>query len=272
MAWDSTGREEVYAWCRYFGYEDKAQVTIDSIIGCMPTMPNWGYNGDARRYWDFDVAGKLRRIERQISHYGSGLNAIPVLTDYRQHPDDFYLLRVGYAGTMQPLCNIDQEGFASQAFHAFPATLKWEAYSSDYGPNLFGHAINTATYIVNHPEFGWLAFGGNVKIKGDTITVQPLDSLRQRIYLAPLGLWLTLDSGKFENVELNSKTHTVKIELAPEDEFTKQARLRMEQPEKISNVGTFKPREKLADERGAFIVPLGKDPTWVELFGSETAP
>ena len=24
MAWDSTGQEEVYAWCKYFGYDDKA--------------------------------------------------------------------------------------------------------------------------------------------------------------------------------------------------------------------------------------------------------
>ncbi|HKP67944.1 MAG TPA: DUF5695 domain-containing protein, partial [Pyrinomonadaceae bacterium] len=98
MAWDSTGQEEVYAWCKYFGYDDKAAVSLNSIIGYMPSIPHWGYNGNARRYWDFLYAAKLQRIERQIHHYGSGLNAIPVLSEYRSHPDDEYLLRVGYAG------------------------------------------------------------------------------------------------------------------------------------------------------------------------------
>ncbi|HET7038915.1 MAG TPA: DUF5695 domain-containing protein, partial [Gemmatimonadales bacterium] len=77
MPWDSTGQEEVYAWCRYFGYDEKAQVTLNAILGYMPTVPHWGYNGSARRYWDFVYAGKLRRVERQLHHYGSGLNAIP---------------------------------------------------------------------------------------------------------------------------------------------------------------------------------------------------
>jgi hypothetical protein len=83
MAWDSTGQEEVYAWCKYFGHDDKALVSLNSIIGYMPTLPHWGYNGNARRYWDFLYGGKIRRIERQLHHYGSGLNAIPVLAHYR---------------------------------------------------------------------------------------------------------------------------------------------------------------------------------------------
>ena len=200
MAWDSTGQEEVYAWCKYFGYEDKALVALNSIIGYMPALPHWGYNGNARRYWDFLYGGKIRRIERQLHHYGSGLNAIPVLAHYREHPDDEYLLRVGYGGTMGALSNIDQEGFASVAFHSFPSTLKWDPYTGDYGPNFFGHAFNVATYVIDHPEFGWQSFGGNVSVSGNWVTVQPLDSFRKRVYIAPLGLWLTLDAGTFERI------------------------------------------------------------------------
>ena len=40
----------------------------------------------------------------------------------------------------------------------------------DYDPNFFGHVFNNATYIVNHPEFGWLPFGGNVKVEGDWVS------------------------------------------------------------------------------------------------------
>jgi hypothetical protein len=82
---------------------------LNAILGYMPTLPHWGYNGSARRYWDFLYAGKLRRIERQLHHYGSGLNAIPVLSEFRAHPDDDYLLRAGYGGLMGALTSIDEE-------------------------------------------------------------------------------------------------------------------------------------------------------------------
>jgi hypothetical protein len=265
MAWDSTGQEEVYAWCKYFGHDEKATVSLNSIIGYMPTVPHWGYNGCARRYWDFLYGGKLSRYERQLHHYGSGLNAIPVMDEYRETPNDYYLLRVGYGGTMGALSNIDQEGFASVAFHSFPDTLKWDAYTGDYGPNFLGHALNTGTYIINHPEFGWQAFGGNVQAEGDTVKVKTLDSLRKRVYIAPLGLFLTLDAGTFESVEVNAVSKTVRIGLASATPYTPKARLRIEQPAKIAGLGTFKPAAALAGARGAFDVPLGATTTWVGL-------
>ena len=265
MAWDSTGQEEVYAWCDYFGYDDKALVSLNSIIGYMPTVPHWGYNGNARRYWDFLYGGKLRRIERQLHHYGSGLNAIPALSHYRKHPEDDYLLRIGYGGTMGALTNIDQAGFASVAFHSFPSTLKWDAYSGDYGPNFFGHALNTATYVVNHPEFGWQAFGGNVKRKGDWVKVQPLDSFRMRFYIAPRGLWLTLDAGRFEAIEVNAKTGAVRVGLASATPETPIARMRIEQPAQIAGVGSYRPRQPFKQEREALVIPLQRSTTWVEL-------
>ncbi|HQU84017.1 MAG TPA: DUF5695 domain-containing protein [Pyrinomonadaceae bacterium] len=265
MAWDSTGQEEVYNWCKYFGYDDKAQVSLNSILGYMPTIPHWGYNGNARRYWDFLYGGKLRRIERQIHHYGSGLNAIPVLDSFRANPNDFYLLRVGYGGMMGALSNIDQEGFASTAFHTFPDTLKWDGYSGDYGPNFFGHAVNSATYIVNHEEFGWQAFGGNVEIKGDSVKIKPLDALRQRIYLAPFGLWLTLDAGKFAEIEINQKTKVLRVGFSPANANTKVARLRIEQPAKIKGIGKLKLVGNYKIEREAFNIPLGKTVKWIEI-------
>ena len=52
MPWDSTGQEEIYTWCRYFGFDDKAEVTLNAIRAYMPTVPNWAYNGAGRRYFD----------------------------------------------------------------------------------------------------------------------------------------------------------------------------------------------------------------------------
>ena len=266
MAWDSTGQEEVYAWCKYFGYTDQALVSLNSIIGYMPTMPHWGYNGNARRYWDFLYGGKIRRIERQLHHYGSGLNAIPVLAYYREHPDDEYLLRVGYGGAMGALSNIDQEGFASVAFHSFPGTLKWDPYTGDYGPNFFGHAFNAATYVIDHPDFGWQSFGGNITLSGEWVNVQPLDSFRQRVYVAPLGLWLTLDAGTFERVAINTRSKSVRVTLSRADTFTPNARLRIQQPAQIRGVGTYTPRQNFVNERDAFTIPLGRSTTVIDLF------
>ena len=266
MPWDSTGQEEVYAWTKYFGYQDKADVTLNAIMGYDPAIPHWGYNGSARRYWDFifGASAKYSRIERQLHHYGSGLNAIPLLAEYREHPDDLYLLRVGYGGTMGALTDIDQEGFLSPAFHSFPDLLRSDPVSGDNGPNFFGHAWNIATYVVKHPEFGWLAFGGNIKTENGVIRVTPLDSFRTRVYVAPAGLWLTLDSGKFESVVLNSKTGAVRLGLAAADEFTPVARLRADQPAKVKTE-SYRPVEALKSERGAWVVPLGKETIWIEL-------
>jgi len=59
--WDSTGQEEVYAWTKYFGYQQKAEVTLNAILGSHATVPHWGYNGSARRYWDFLYGAKDSR-------------------------------------------------------------------------------------------------------------------------------------------------------------------------------------------------------------------
>jgi len=266
MAWDSTGQEEIYGITKYFGYADKAQITLDSIVGYMPSIPHWGYNGSARRFWDFFYgAAPGGTTERQLHHYGSGLNAIPMLSAFRDKPEDFHLLRVGYAGAMGGLSNIDQEGFAGTAFHSYPQNMRWDTYSGDYGPNFFGVAANAGTYVVDHPEFGWIAFGGNVRRDGDWIKVQPLDAFRQRVFVAPLGLWLTLDSGTFENIEINMRTRVVRTGLSKATASTSRALLRIQQPARVAGVGIFRPVEALRPEREGFVVTLRKGLTWVEL-------
>jgi hypothetical protein len=266
MAWDSTGQEEIFAWTDRFGYRDKAVVALDSILGYMPAIPHWGYNGNARRYWDFIYGGAPGgTIERQIHHYGSGINAVPVLREYRAHPDDFYLLRIGYAGSMGALSNIDQGGFPSAAFHSYPWNLRWDDYIGDYGPNFFGHAVSTGTYVVNHPDYGWQAFGGNLKMESGWVTVEPLDSIRRRVYLAPLGLYLTLDRGTFQSVAVNPTTRAVRVRLSPAAEFTLTALLRVDQPAKLPNIGIYAPTGTFSSDRGGFVIPLGRATTTLEL-------
>jgi hypothetical protein len=86
-----------------------------------------------------------------------------------------------------------------------------------------------------------------------------------RVYIAPRGLWLTLDAGRFDAVEVNAKTGAVRVGLASATTETTQARLRIEQPAKIAGVGGYRLRESFKQERAAFVIPLKQGTMWVEL-------
>ncbi|KAF9522350.1 hypothetical protein CPB83DRAFT_800710 [Crepidotus variabilis] len=262
MAWDSTGQEGVYAWSKYFNDTTTATNTLNSILAYQPTIPHWGYNGNARRYWDNVYGGKLQRIERQLHHYGSGLNALPVITAFMASPTDYYLLRVGYGGLSGPLSNIDQSGFASASFHSFADTLKWDAYSGDYGPNFSGHAMGMGTFLINHPDFGWQAFGGNLVSTSPVVQIQVLDSVRRRVFIAPIGALLTLDAGSFSVISYDPAAKTIEITVTAAVSGTSGAasasngRLVIAQTANVGGIGILKPTVNLSQEGGAYTIPL----------------
>lgn len=253
MPWDSTGQEEVYMWSDYFGYRDKAEVTLNAILAYMPAVPHWAYNGNARRYWDFLYGGKIARVERQIHHYGSALNAIPVLKDYRAHPADIHLLRIGYGGLLGGIANVTQDGFGPCAFHSFPSTLAIDALSGDYGTGFFGYAVNTSSYLVKESEWGWLGFGGNVKEEKEWVSLLPTTAAKSKVFIAPAATWLSLDAGKFSKVSYHVKTGEIRIMLEKGDAFTPLARL------SIANTEGQQPyalTDDLKKERGAYVIEL----------------
>ncbi|PPQ73464.1 hypothetical protein CVT24_007555 [Panaeolus cyanescens] len=249
MAWDSTGQEGVYAWSKYFGNNATAINSLNSILAYQPLIPHWGYNGNARRYW-------------QIHHYGSGLNALPLISEFQSSPNDFYLLRVGYAGLSGPLSNIDQGGFASASFHSFADTLKWDGYSGDYGPNFSGHTMGMGTFIINHPDFGWQAFGGTVTSTSPTVNVDIRDTVRRRVYIAPIGSLLSLDAGAFSSIAFNPQTRSVQVTILPAPEnisgaaAASRAKLIIQQKAVISGFSGLKAPSGLATEAGAVIIPF----------------
>ncbi|PFH49825.1 hypothetical protein AMATHDRAFT_75995 [Amanita thiersii Skay4041] len=262
MAWDSTGQEGVYAWSKHFNHTQTATNALNSILAYQPLIPHWGYNGNARRYWDNIYGGKLMRIERQIHHYGSGLNSLPLISEFESSPSNMFLLRLAFGGLSGPLSNIDQGGFGSASFHSFADTLKWDGYSGDYGPNLSGHVMGMGTFIVNHPDFGWQAFGGNVISTSPTVQVQVRDSVRRRVYVAPIGALLTLDAGAFSLAEYDPSAKTVTLTITPSSDGSSsaaaapQGRLVVELPGRVSGVTNLRPTTSLATDAGAFVIPF----------------
>jgi hypothetical protein len=91
------------------------------------------------------------------------------------------------------------------------------------------------------------------------------DSFCTRVYLAPQGLWVTLDAGQLARVEFDVAKRTVRLGLEPTTPSAPLARVRIEQPAAIPGVGSFSPRTAFPVERGAYVVPLGAETTWVEL-------
>ncbi|KAF7717077.1 Uncharacterized protein PECH_004513 [Penicillium ucsense] len=222
MAWDSTGQEGIYYWSNYFNFTKTATKTINSILGFMPTVAHWGWNGNARRYWDFIYAGKLQRIERMIHHYGSSLNALPLLSQFRQTPADTHLLRVGYGGITGPLSNIRQDGSMYNGFHSFPDTLRGDDYSGDFGPTFLGMMLGSGVYVVHDPDVGLVTYGGDMNTSsssssssdaGGTVTVQPRDAVRRRVYVADLGIYVTIDAGQIQEFSLGYQDGKVRSPL-----------------------------------------------------------
>ncbi|MFD2744639.1 MULTISPECIES: DUF5695 domain-containing protein [Sphingobacterium] len=250
MPWDSTGQEEVYMWSDYFGFDDKATVTLNAILAYMPTVPHWGYNGSARRYWDFVYGGKLSRIERQLHHYGSALNAIPVLDAYRNAPEDYHLLRIGHAGMIGALANVTEEGFAPGAFHSYPSTLANDGITGDYGSGFYGYAAYAGTYIVQHPEFGWLAFSGNLTENKKGIQVEITTAGRNRIFVASEQLMIHAESGEIAKLDYQPKNGDITLTLVGSGDNNPAAHLRLEQ-DSYEVVGIQK------NEQGKYSIPAG---------------
>lgn len=151
-----------------------------------------------------------------IHHYGSSLNALPLLSHFRQNPTDTYLLRVGYGGVTGPLSNIRQDGSMYNAFHSFPDTLQGDDYSGDYGPNFLGMMLGSAVYLVDDPDVGLVAYGGNVATNGNTVTVQPRDAVRRRVYVAQMGVYVTISAGLIEEVSFGiSRPTSLQLRIVP---------------------------------------------------------
>lgn len=89
--------------------------------------------------------------------------------------------------------------------------MEWDPYSSDYGCGLLVHMISSTTFLIEDSEFGYLSSGGNLVSSGDTIKVEPKDTIMRPIYVAPLGLKFEVNAGVIEEITYNIGTKAVSI-------------------------------------------------------------
>lgn len=218
-------------------------------------------NFDCTNTGPISYGGKLRRIERQIHHYGSGLNALVALSAYRSNPSDSYLLRIGYGGMNGPLSNIHDDGFAAASFHSWPETLQWDGYSGDYGPGFLGLVLGSATYLVDDAELGGLAaYGGILTGTEGEVKVVTTDAVRRKIFVGPLALTVSVDAGIIQESTYNASFKSVKVTLS-----------QLSSAPKAKSVivwveGNFAVRTPgLKQSRQGWEVPLGGSPVEIDI-------
>ncbi len=124
FGFDTTGQEEVVVWNLYFGNTSAAKQTVDHVLSYMRSSGTWAYNGGSRSWGDIGNNGKYLATfgtgaqDRGLMHYRSGLNMIPLIEWYRQHPDDHFALEVAMGALTGQMANIDKDGAPSMMFHA----------------------------------------------------------------------------------------------------------------------------------------------------------
>ena len=122
--------------------------------------------------------------------------------------------------------------------------------------------MGIGTFIVNRPDFGWQAFGGNVISTSPSIQVQIHDSVHCHVYIAPLETLLSIDAGAFSSISYDPPARTVSVTItaAPDGltgaATTPNGRLVIEQKATLSGITLLKPMTNLVFNAGAYIVPF----------------
>ena len=257
FSWDSTGQEEAYIWGRFFNQSELADVVLDAVLAYDPSVPSWGFHGGALSYGDvgnnaydpwnatthttsYPLGGGSERVS---GHYRAGLNAVPVLAEYKRNPDDMYLLRLAVGGITNCLPNIDSDGAAAMGFHLSPANLKMDEYSGDWGVGFFAAARHAGAFLVIDPELGPLCFlcdidaaASSDSVAGSVITIKPRDAFRKKLFIASTGIELISEAGQIQSVSVSPTKIEVTFADVASQPLVSVLRLRVEQPAVVSGM------------------------------------
>lgn len=203
--------------------------------------------------------GKLQRIERQIHHYGSGLNAQVLLAAFRDNPSDSYLLRTGYAGASGPLANINQDGFPSAAFHSWPDTLKWDGITGDYGGGFIGLALNSGTYVAQDEDLGLVAYGGILSGEGGDVSVEVRAPVRRRVFIGPLSVLVEVDAGAISEFSYNTEQGSISVSVSQQEGSPTASQAAIWVESTAGDSWTASSDDELSEGRGGWVLSLAGD-------------
>jgi hypothetical protein len=171
------------------------------------------------------------------------------------------------AGT---LTSINEDGAPSMMLHMLPHVFDFDPHSGDFGLGFFGHSVQAGAYFVNDKSLGLMCYlcdfmYGRPKtadLGAEIVWIALRDSFRQRLFIEPLALYLTLDTGLFEKCKIDIRSKAITIwfaqnEKAGESRTFDTRRLHVEKTSESRPGKNFRPlsTKPIESVRGAFVFP-----------------
>lgn len=75
-------------------------------------------------------------------------------------------------------------------------------------------ALTAGTYVADDADLGLVAYGGTLSTSGSSVTVQPRDAVRRRIFIGPLSVLVSIDAGAITQFSYNASARTVSVTVA----------------------------------------------------------
>jgi len=99
--------------------------------------------------------------------------------------------------------------------------------------------------------------------KGSTIQIQVADSVRRRIFIAPMGALFSIDAGTFDSVQLSSSANSITLSLVPAPvgnsaaAIAPNARVIVKQTAQVTGISSVQPQNtSITMDAGAYVVPF----------------
>jgi len=136
--------------------------------------------------------------------------------------------------------------------------MKHDPHSGDYGLGFFGHSLETGAYFVEHKTLGTLCYFCDWDAASKTLV--PRDSYHRRVFVEPLALHMTLETGMFASVSFDMDKNQLKVTL---DQTTVDASAPLFSKWRLclEKTSTQRPGEKFTVtpsvmERGCFMIEV----------------
>ncbi|TXR51302.1 hypothetical protein FMM08_22475 [Quadrisphaera setariae] len=215
---DTTGFETNYTLASMYGNSALATKVQNASLACRGLQPLWYFYGSDNRHmgeswWNLGYETHLGAWQQQ-----------EYLTTYATPTDADYAdaVRSTYGAYFAGWANINSGqieaasanyGAASWQFQSekgpsnydhIPNLDGWWAWSGECDLGFWGGVRTAAVAVVNDPVVGLYAYGGEVSLASGTYTVVPSDGVRQRLFVAPSGVLVSLSRAKYSRAQLST--------------------------------------------------------------------
>lgn len=143
-------------------------------------------------------------------------------------------------------------------FHSYPDTLRGDYYSGDYGPSFLGMMLGSGTYVLQDPGFdmGLVVYGGSdFNNSSSELRVQPRDAVRRRVYIAQMGVYITLSAGWIKEFVFDAGGNSVSLSLVPGPAKVPTAIVWVDMPGTSQEYAVTE--DSKGKERGGWVAQLG---------------